>query len=274
MQNSSLAPIPLGLVRSALFGTTKNTFQSTGGQMVAAHNVLGTKIAYKGPVLNQYHSTLWQSIMLLSREQRSNVVSVSGDRLMKLNGMSSRSSNNREILMQRLGNMVGATIQYQTLRHKYLGTLLVGATRDEMTGHFEVEINRKMIDLLGDEVLYNNLERKIALGGNQIARWLHDHFSSHQKIYPVSVIELYELSGSNMVLKKFRYELRKSLNLLKTGQDPLLKSWAIDKNDKVTAEKSNTKVVLIPHTEKYRDWKASKDVAVHKARNMKADVNL
>lgn len=267
----ALAPVPMGLVRSALFGTARFNGERIESGSIAAHHVLGTKIAYKGPRLNQLHAIVWQSILLLTKEQGSCVVRVSGDRLIDMLGMSSRSGTNRDLILHRLEDLVGATVRYQTDTHQYFGTMLVGALRHEKTGHFEIEINPKVMGLLGNEVICNDLERKVALGKNQLALWLHDYISSHKVIYPISVDELRVLSGSEKELKKFRYELKKSMDIVSTGNDPLVKSWAINGDDKLTAEKGATKVVLIPKSTDMKIAQVRKRNLIDQARNQRVN---
>ncbi|MDP4309741.1 hypothetical protein Q7W57_15180 [Stenotrophomonas geniculata] len=271
LDKKQLAPVPMGLVRSALFGTARFTGERIESGSIAAHHVLGTKIAYKGPRLNQLHAIVWQSILLLTREQGSCVVRVSGDRLIDMLGMSSRSGTNRDLILQRLEDLVGATVRYQTDTHRYFGTMLVGALRHEKTGHFEIEINPKVMDLLGNEVICNDLERKVALGKNQLALWLHDYISSHKVIYPISVEELRVLSGSEKELKKFRYELKRSMAIVSTGNGPLVKSWAINGDDKLTAEKGATKVVLIPKSADMKIAQDRKRNLIDQARNQRVN---
>ena len=169
------------------------------------------------------------------------------DAFLKLIGRKGGDHKQRKLLFGWLNDLYDANITYSTVTHNYMGRLLVSINQEKKTGHITIQLNSDLTQLLGNEVLVNDLRRKASLGKNQLAMWLHDYLATHQ-LPPADLVDtLRKLSGSNLKLPQFRHRLRSALDLL-TGQtaEHLIYQWSIDKRDRLIVDKRPTSVTLLP----------------------------
>lgn len=242
--------VPLGFVRSALFGVARYDAVAVVHQRPLAISPLrGGKLTYSGPLLNQHHALLWQAIVQAAAEAGpidEQPFIASCDALLRAMGGKGNDTKQRARVWSWLQDLVAARLEYSTDAQDYTGPLVFEAARDKASGRLSLRLNPKLIRLLGDEVLRNDLARKAALGRNLLALWLHDYFASHLRPPPETVETLRNWCGSPLALPQFRQRLRSALNQLAKGSCPLVVAWSIDRRDRLIVEKTATRVVILP----------------------------
>jgi hypothetical protein len=106
--------------------------------------------------------------------------------------------------------------------------LLSKATQEETSRHWVYRLDPDLRALYG-EISHTLIDwqKRRALQGKDLARWLQLYIASHAKPFPVKVATLKELSGSRAkALKNFRAQLRKALDDLIANGD--IKEWMIE----------------------------------------------
>lgn len=241
--------VPLGLARSALFSVSRHSGgKSVDNEAIAITPLRGSRLSYSGPRLNQYHALVWQAVIQAATADKvitDEPFSVSADALLRAMGGQGNDSKQRERLWRWLRDLTGARIEYSTIAHDYAGPLVFEAARDKAKQRLVIRLNPRLIQLLGNEVLENDLARKAALGRNLLALWLHDYYATHLRPPANSVATLHAWCGSPLALPQFRQRLRPALDLLGRGSHPLLLCWAIDRRDRVIVEKAATLVKIL-----------------------------
>jgi hypothetical protein len=112
----------------------------------------------------------------------------------------------------------------------FMGTLIRQAKLNEETKQWEVILEEDLLKLYESGYTAIDWEQRMALGRNNLAKWLHGHYSSHAKPLPYKVETIKEMCGSDIKeLYKFRQLLKKAHDALKAVG--AIESWEIDKND-------------------------------------------
>jgi TrfA protein len=106
--------------------------------------------------------------------------------------------------------------------------LIAKATQAEVSRHWIYRLDPDLWSLYGEMThTLIDWEKRRALQGKDLARWLQLYIASHAKPFPVKVATLKELSGSRAKqLKNFRAQLRKALDDLVVNED--IKDWMIE----------------------------------------------
>ena len=253
-----LPVVPLGLLRSPLFavgdpdehGTIVYIYKRP--MPMAAQR--GEKLAYRGPPLNQRHALAWQAVLLAAEGMDAmdgRAFEVSPDFLLRLMGGRGGDRSQRERLTNLMMDLMRARIHYTTRLSKYAGPLLANLRITiKPRGRFVLELDPNLREILRNEVLRNDLARKARLVSNTLALWLNDYLATHLRPPPEAVERLRILSGSRLNLAQFRIRLRAAVEVLKSGQDPLIISGGIDLFDRLVIEqKAPTRVVILAATD-------------------------
>jgi hypothetical protein len=142
------------------------------------------------------------------------------------------SSGSRDWLNRTLARLSATNVEISADGQTYGGSLLVEYARDERTGQLMVEINPRLVELFQAHAWTRiNWDERQALGRDQLARWLHGFYSSHQAPYAIKIQALQEWSGSRMdTLPHFRDELRKAMTMVATATGW---HWELDKEDRL-----------------------------------------
>jgi hypothetical protein len=241
--------VPLGFVRSCLFGTTR-----TGSVPVAstlpAQPIRGVALSYVGPPLGQHHALLWQAIVqaatLPDGSHTDQPDALAADALLRTMGTQGNDSQQRARVARWLRDLVAARVEYRTNTQHYAGPLLAAIERSKPGQPWSMRLPSHLLPLLANEVLRNDLARKAGLGRNLLALWLHDYLASHLRPPPETADALRLWCGSSLALPQFRQRLRAALDMLKQGPRPLVRAWTIDRKDRLTVEKAATRVVILP----------------------------
>lgn len=93
---------------------------------LAVQKLRATKVSYTGPVLNQHHSLLWQSIISAYIEQKTDSIEISGNELLRRMGNKATCSQMHRRLIKMLRDLRSGEISYQTATHDYMGGLVSG----------------------------------------------------------------------------------------------------------------------------------------------------
>lgn len=242
--------IPLGVVRSALFGVAERDHSLVSNLELEASTNYPVTIRYSGPRLNQMHALVWQTILHFASSQKidagSDELSVYSPELLRALGWTDVGTRARDWLWKHLRDLTHAHVELKTPRHSYAGSLLLEVYKVEKTGKLTLRFNHRLAALLKDEVVHIDLARKTTIGRNQLALWLHDYLSSQNKCFPVRVDEVRRLCGSPLALRQFRPRLKLAMELLTQGTNPVLKTWSIDKQDRLTYEAKPSRVTMLP----------------------------
>lgn len=241
--------VPLGFARSALFSASRHDgAERMDRQTVAIMPLLGAELTYSGPKLGQYHAMLWQAVIQAAAEAGAvdgEPFTVAADVLLRAMGGKGCDTQQRERVWGWLKDLTAARLEYSTHAQDYAGPLVFEVARTKPSGQLAIRVNPRLIQLLGNEVLRNDLARKAALGRNLLALWLHDYLATHLRP-PADYIEtLRKLSGSPLALAQFRPRLRAAMAVLTKGSNPLVVAWSIDQRDRLVVEKAATRVVIL-----------------------------
>lgn len=269
--------LPISFARSALFGVSERDRNHVTVDLATDGDI---RLRYHGLRLNQTHALLWQAVTTALLEQgadESEMVSITSADLLRKIGWKDASTHARRWLWDTLTELQTARLELRTRRHRYSGALLGDLFRDEETGALNITVNRRAMDLLTDEVVYVDFQRKLQLVPPQLELWLHDYLSSQSNTtsIPVSVAKLHELCGSTLKLPQFRPRLRKACEALKNATNPLLKSYHIDAQDRLVYTKTQTRVLLLPSgAAMVHKFQARRDTSLDRVRMQRANVAL
>jgi hypothetical protein len=229
--------VPNAVLRGALFSvaTERESFKSA--TLIAS--VEGVEIRFQGTRPNQSDLDVWEMLLHLARLQPlSSEIQFTSHALLKALGRGTGGKDHEE-LKQQVRNLAAglAEITWTKERKTFGGTLISSFFRDEETGLYVVKFNRDFGKLYASGHATIDWEQRKSLGRNNVAKWLHGFYSSHeQQVYPYKVETLQRLCGSTSTRKEFRQRLRLALQkLIELGT---LTSWDIDaKTDLVSVTK-------------------------------------
>lgn len=224
--------VPNGVLRGALFGVSNERTSYTKRTVIAA--VDDYELRYIGILLNQTDLDVWEMLLHISRMQPLGTkFSITAYSLLKALGRKT-GGKDHEQLKEELARLGAGFVEITSkkLRKTFAGNLISSFKRDEDTGHLIVTFNPDMKTLYESDYTMIDWTERMALGKNNLAKWLHGHYSTHAKAYPYKVQTLRELSRSDIKeLREFRRNIKKALDALKAIG--AIESWEIDKDDLV-----------------------------------------
>lgn len=243
--------IPNLFIRSALFGVIERGHR----KMVVREKISsfkGLHIRYTGWKLDQGDfDVLLQVFNLASRQQQSSnkrLVQFTMRGFLRAIGRDPGKSG-REWLKASFERLSGSTLEveieirhtYETEKFTYTGSLVEEVRLDNGPHGFFLKINPKLGKLFDAGWTMLQVKQRICLKTN-LAKWLHGFYASHRDPYPIKVVTLQQLCGSEYGrLSDFRCKLRLALTEL-VGAD-IISSWLIDPEDKVRVQKPATKSI-------------------------------
>jgi hypothetical protein len=124
------------------------------------------------------------------------------------------------------------SIRNTKARIEYLGHHMIAkASQHEVSRHWIYRLDPELRPLYGDMThTLIDWEKRLALKGKDLARWMQLYMASHARPYPVKVDTLRQLSGSRAkALRNFRAQLRIALTDLESNDD--IAEWRIDMPD-------------------------------------------
>lgn len=224
--------VPNAILRSALFGISTNRKFHKTRTIIAS--VEGFEIRFKGEAFNQTDLDVWEMLLHLARLQpMGEDVRFTAHALLKELGRGTGKSQHEQLKEQIMRLIAGAVeVNWVKERKAFASALVSSYKRDDVTGQYIVTFNREMLHLYESGHTLIDWGQRMALGANNLAKWLHGHYSTHAKPFPYKVQTLRELSGSEAgQLYKFRQQLKQALDLLVNVG--CLVSWSIDDADLV-----------------------------------------
>ncbi len=203
--------VPNGFLRSALFGAiAKGRRRYLKREQIAA--IDGVEISYTGERLDQGDLDAWSAILQLVRNQDlGSKCRITSYALLKIMGKTD-SGKNRDTLQTRIERLRANALTVKQGRYTYIGGLLAGASRDDMTQEWVIELDAKLGPLFAaDQFTQFEWAVRHALDGKQLAQWLYGFYASHAKPYPLKVETLHKLCGSDAELRRYRQTLGDAL---------------------------------------------------------------
>lgn len=219
--------VPNAVLRGSLFSVSKQRSIAKKRELLAA--VEGIEIRFKGERFNQVDLDLWEMLLHLARLQPlGNQVEFSSYSLLKELGRGT-GGKDHEDLKEDIARLLGGVVEitWTDTNRTFIGHLVDKAYRDETTQRYVVVFDTKMLGLYEGGYTYIDWERRKALKGNNLAKWLAGFYSSHANPYAYKVETIKNLCGSTVGrLPDFRRMLRAALNeLVQVGA---IKSWEIE----------------------------------------------
>ena len=229
--------IPNAVLRGALFNVAKARENCTSLTLIAS--VSGVEIRFKGERLNQTDLDVWEQLLHLARLQpvgsqiRFNTKTFLRT-LDRQTGKTQRDQLHEEIIRLRSGTV---DLLWTEDRKRFFGGLISKGFKDEETQEYIIELEPRILELYQNGYSHIDHDQRQMLGSNNIARWLHAFYSTHEHPYPYKVTTLRDLCGSTIgQLSVFRSKLKEALALLvNVGA---IVSWHIDQNDLVVIHKT------------------------------------
>lgn len=221
------------LIRSALFAVVR-----PGQRRWFKHEQVcsldGYTIVYTGEQLDQGDLDIWQQAVHLCKHDLGNYVPCSKKQLLRDLGRSD-GRENKLWLLRGLKRLVAASAELidtksgtaedpTELNDNMLGYAMKG---DKLS----LRVNpRWAAFFIRDSYTLIDWQRRLAIPTrSQLAKWLHDFYSSHADPYPMKVETLRDLCGSKTTdINRFRANLREALDELAEEQIGLLSEWRVD----------------------------------------------
>lgn len=227
--------VPNAVLRGALFSIGRERKIHKKRTLIAA--VEGYEIRFKGETFNQTDLDALEGMLHLAMPHPlGKKVEFSVHSFLKELGRGV-GKEQHEQFKEQVMRLVTGGIEITDLKAKitFIGTLVHKAYRDEVTGRYVVIFDKDMLTLYESGYTLIDWQQRMALGQNNLAKWLHGFYSSHAAPFAYKVDTLRGLCGSTAELKKFKQVLKKSLvDLVNVGA---IEAWSIDSDDLVQIER-------------------------------------
>jgi len=223
-------PVSNDMARSALFSCVQGKDRRyIEDQLLASQE--GIEIRFTGKQLNQDdHDLLMQLVFMAQGKPLGAWVTVPAYTLLSALGRQTGGLQYRELRAD-ISRLAAGMVSIRNAQNKieFLGHhLLSKATQEEVSRHWVYRLDPDLRALYG-EISHTLIDwqKRRALQGKDLARWLQLYLRSHARPFPVKTATLKELSGSRAkALKNFRAQLRKALEDLVVNED--IKDWMIE----------------------------------------------
>lgn len=246
--------VPNAVLRGALFSVSQRRAWADR-ELLAS--VDGIEIRFKGQRFNQTDLDLWEMLAHLARLQPlGDKIDFTANAILKALGRGTGKTQHKQLHEELVRLRAGtAEITWTKEKKTFVGGLIKSAARDDETGRYVVELDKKMFTLYETGYSHVDFSQRQALGNNNLSKWLHGFYSSHAAPLPYKVQTIKTLCGSTSKdLRDFRRMLKKALDDLVTVGS--IESWEIDSRDLV-----NVKRVPTVSQQKHLIKKAAKKAA-------------
>lgn len=222
-----LRGLPNAFARSALFNVgnaRKGARENLKRHRIAA--LKGITIEYTGEELRQDDEDVYLQILHIARmHPLGNQVYFTAHSMLTEVGWTKNSASYerlRDCIDRLKASAIAVTVMNAAgMRENYTGSLIRSfrwreASTNAQLKEWEVLLEKEIIALF-NPASYSRLDWKLRLKLPPLAKWLHTFYHTHSKPYPYTVANLHQLTGSKIPvpeLRKFRYELKKALQLL------------------------------------------------------------
>lgn len=241
--------IPNKMLRNALFGIQRERSTLNHNEELVFNCPGEIVLKYSGPELNQDDSIVWQMIVRAVRHNQvpmGSLIQLSTQDMLNALGRTDGGINFKWLksCMDRLSS---ALIHIDTPSDETKSYLLVGYKIDKKTKKIYVGISAFLYPLFMGDLTDIDLIRKATLK-SQLARWLHDFYSSHSNPFPYSLEKIKELSRSNKQNSKFKIMIKEAIEELKNCTPPLFskESYFDDNTNNLIIHKATNSPGLPP----------------------------
>jgi hypothetical protein len=226
---------PNSFARSALFSAIQGKDRAlVKDELIFSQQNFSVK--YSGEQLNQEDMTVWLSLVDLARQHPLGTeCSFTAYGILKHMGLSD-GGDQRKRLFENMKRLAGGLVEIRLDRSVYCGTLVDDFFVDEVSDHYKLTLNRKLINIFGEhDWTALNWDQRKQLRRKPLAQKLHEYFSSHEFPKPVTIEFLHSMTGSNTKkIFKFKQSLKTALDeLVKIA---FLESYHIE-GEKVTVKR-------------------------------------
>lgn len=219
--------LPNSLLRGALFGVYKIRPVSIKREIISS--LKGVIIKFKGERFNQTDLDVLEMLLHYGREKPlGTIIEFSAHQI--LNDLDRAiGGDGYEQLAEEMARLAAGLIEITWIGDKktFGGTPLRNYYRDEKTQRYAFTFDEKIMLLYEQGATYIEIDNRLKLGVNSLAKWLYRFYLSHQQPLDYKVETLKDLCGSTVArLGDFRKALKVSLDLL--IKNNLIASWSIN----------------------------------------------
>lgn len=232
-------------LRSALFSAAKPRKERKLYRDHTLPAAIGTKtVTYTGPQLYQHEQDVWLEVLHRCRlRPAGDATDFHPHGFLRSLKRSTGKANYRQ-LHETMALLHATSINVIVERDDrgkptgYRGHLIEKFRYNDSLCRWEVGLHPDIAELFAPkEHTWLDIDARLALGKNYLAKWCHGWFSSHRKPFPVSVSRLHELSGSGTVsrARRFREALREALLAIAAVEKARGRKfdWRLDEDDLV-----------------------------------------
>lgn len=242
--------VPNAILRGSLFGISTERRIYKKRTLVAA--VEGYEIRFKGETFNQTDLDVLEAMLHLAMPHPlGKKVEFSVHSFLQELGRGV-GKEQHEQFKEQISRLIGGVVEITDLKAEmtFMGTLVQKAYRDEKSGRYVVIFDKDMLALYESGYTLIDWQQRMALGKNNLAKWLHGFYSSHAAPFAYRVETLLKLCGSAAEPKKFKQLLKKSLDVLVAAG--AIQSWTIDDGDLVHIKRTPVPAQIRHLTKKKR----------------------
>ena len=207
---------PNSFIRSALFAAVQSKDRVyLSGAVLASQK--GIDVKFTGLQLNQEDLTVWETFAHLARAQPlGQACEFTAHSLLTALGMHTGLSQHKQ-LHKTILRLTACAVEITHEGKTYFGPLVKSGTKDELTSHYRVELNRDLIRLFGEnQWTAVDWAQRLQLRGKLLAQALHAFYSSHRDPFPLKLDTLRGyVASANQQKAGFKVSLRKALDDLK-----------------------------------------------------------
>jgi HAMP domain-containing protein len=228
---------PNSFIRSALFAAIHSKDRDYLEEAVLASQK-GVTVKFTGKQLNQEDLDVWEALVHLARKHPLGYeCSFTAYGILKALGLPTGGTQHKK-LHSAIIRLAACAVQISHEGKTYFGSLVESGIKDEITSHYVIRLNRRLIRLFGDtQWTAIDWQQRLQLRRKPLAQAIHAYYSSHERPLPVKLTTLQELTGSrNTQRAGFKRHCRTALDaLVSIG---FLRSYKIE-GDLVAVERAH-----------------------------------
>jgi hypothetical protein len=157
----------------------------------------GITVKFTGEQLNQTDLDVWETIVHMARQHPlGDMCTFTAYSLLKALGMATGKSD-YQMLDSTIMRLIACAVDITHEGRSYAGPLVKSRRKDETTRYYNIELNRELIKLFGENQ-WTALDwaQRQAIRKKPLAQALHAYFSSHRQPYPIKLATLQEFTAS------------------------------------------------------------------------------
>lgn len=234
---------PNSFIRSALFAAIQSKDRIFLKESIVTSQK-GIAVKFTGEQLNQEDLSVWETLAHLARKHPlGHICEFTAHSLLKSLGLHTGQSQHKQ-LHSTIIRLTACAVEISHEGKTYFGPLVKSGTKDGLTNHYHIELNRELIRLFGEnQWTALDWQQRQQLRGKHLAQALHAFYSSHRQPFPIKIDTLRGYVGSKN-LQKAGFKAKLQIALDKLLQISFLNSYSID-GDIVTVNRALT---VLPNT--------------------------